>query len=76
MMHDDETTRLHAQRALEMIVSRRYGFEGGKGFPNPESEQQARTDWQNNGNYDYTADAAARAIAVTKWRQWLAAKGN
>lgn len=74
MMHEDEITRLHAQRALEMNLSRRHGFRGGLGFPSPAAEQQARAEWQANGNYDYAADAAARQAAVEKWRQWLSAQ--
>ena len=74
MMHEDEITRLHAQRALEMNLSRRHGFRGGQGFPSPAAEQQARAEWQANGNYDYAADAAARQAAVEKWRQWLSAQ--
>jgi hypothetical protein len=72
LTHDDQTTRLHAQRALEMIVSRHHGFRPGQGFPDSASEERARTDWQINGSYDYAADAADRTSSVAKWRTWLA----
>ena len=72
MLHDDEMTRLHAQRALELIISRRFGFQPGQGFPTKENEEQSRATWLANGDYDYAADAANRAAAVEKWRHWLA----
>jgi HEAT repeat protein len=74
MMNDDENTRLHAQRALEMIVGRQHGFEIGHGFPTPDAEQQALAQWQANGNFDYAAPAEARGAAVEKWRDWLRKK--
>jgi HEAT repeat protein len=72
LMSEDESTRLHAQRALEMILNGRHGFQFGQGFPTPEADNQARAEWQANGNYDYAADAASRAASVEKWRSWLA----
>jgi HEAT repeat protein len=74
LMADDEITRLRAQRALETIVNRGHGFEFGRGFPSPEKEAQARAEWKSNGDYHYSADAATRAAAVEKWRDWLRKK--
>jgi HEAT repeat protein len=74
LVHEDEMTRLHAQRALEGIVNRQHGFQSGHGFPTPDAEQQARAEWQANGNYDYAAPATARAAAVEEWRDWLRKK--
>ena len=71
LMDDHEFTRLHAQRALEMILDQRHGFYPGQGFPTPEAEEQARAEWKDNGGYDYSADAATRAAAVAKWQRWL-----
>ncbi len=71
LMTDDELTRLHAQRALEMILSRRHGFVPGQGYPSPEAEEAMRSEWHANGNYDYAADANARSESVAKWREWL-----
>lgn len=64
LMNEDEFTRLHAQRALELILNRRHGLGLGQG---PEAEEV----WQTNGNYNYATDAAARAASVVKWRRWL-----
>jgi len=74
LMSGDQTTRLRAQRALELNASRRYGFVPGRGFPSAEAERRARDEWAANGNYDYSADRAARQSAVDKWRRWLAAQ--
>ena len=68
---DDSMTRLHAQRALELIVARQHGFQPGQGFPNPSAAAQAQADWHDHGNYDYTADAAIRATAVLQLRDWF-----
>jgi HEAT repeat protein len=72
LMDENEMTRLHSQRALELIVSGRYGFRPGRGFPSSEAAEKMRTQWQNNGDYDYAANAQRRMKAVAKWRRWLA----
>lgn len=71
LMSDDVETRLHAQRALELIVSRLYGFRPGQGFPTPEADIQVKDSWRDHGNYDYAANAASRAVAVSNLRDWL-----
>jgi len=71
LMSDDGNTRLHAQRALELIVSRIYGFHPGKCFLTSESDLKARNAWRDHGNYDYSADATARSIATSNLRDWL-----
>lgn len=68
----DETTRLHAQTALEEIVNRRHGFRPGRGFPDPGSEAGAREAWEARGGYRFDAPPAERAASVAKWRAWLA----
>jgi len=71
LMDQNESTRFHAQRALEQIVMRRHGFVPGQGFPDATAEEQFRLEWRANGNYQYSDDAAARAAAVEKWRSWM-----
>jgi len=72
LTNDDEMTRLHAQRALELILGRRHGFMPGKGFPSQHAADACREEWRANGNYDYSAAADAREQSAAKWRQWLA----
>lgn len=72
LLEEDEMTRLHAQRALELILSRRQGFVAGKGFPSSAAEAEMRSEWAANGNYDYSNDTDSRAASVAKWHLWLA----
>ena len=74
LLDEDQDTRLHAQRALQMIIGELHGFEFGKGYPTPEAEREAQADWQDNGNYDYAAPAETRLASVEKWREWLRKK--
>ncbi len=72
LMDPGELSRLRAQRALELIVSRRHGFRAGQGFPSPAAEEQMRAEWTANGDYRYDAASQDRAAAVAKWRAWAA----
>ena len=71
LMNEEEMTRLHSHRALELVVMRCHGFRSGQGFPTADAEEQARAAWQDNGNYDYAADETIRAAAVTRLRVWF-----
>jgi len=70
LLAESEETRLHAQRALELIVYRRHGFEPGRGFPSPEAEQAARDELVSAG-YDHAADRRAREAAAARLRASL-----
>jgi HEAT repeat protein len=72
LTHQDELTRLRSQRALELILSRRHGFEPGHGFPSEAAAESTRAQWRANGDYDYRADANSRSASVALWRRWLA----
>ena len=74
MLSEEPLTRLRAQRALELILSHRHGFQPARGFPTPAAEERMRAEWQSNGNYDADQSPQERAAAVAKWRQWLAAR--
>jgi HEAT repeat protein len=71
LMDENETTRLHAQRAVEQIMMRHHGFVPGQGFPDASAEEQFRVEWRANGDYHYSDDEAARAAAAEKWRRWM-----
>ena len=71
LLSENEDNRLHAQRALQMIVGRLHGFEYGQGYPTPDAEREAQAAWHDNGNYEYDAPAATRIASVEKWREWL-----
>jgi HEAT repeat protein len=72
LMDQNEVRRLHAQRAVEQIIMRRFGFLPGQGFPDATAEDRFRALWKANGNYNYSAEAATRSDAVDKWRRWVA----
>jgi hypothetical protein len=76
MLADSAETRMHAARALELIVDRAYGFVAGQGFPGQDAEEQARVLWMANGGYRYDTDASTRAEAVRLWRRWLASRAG
>jgi len=71
LTNEDVMTRLHAQRAFELILARLHGVVPGRGYPSLEAEERMRSEWSANGNYDYSAPPSDRAVAVEKWRQWL-----
>lgn len=75
MLRGERDTRMHAQRALELIVARRSGFRPGQGFPDAKAERAARKVWTDNGGYDFSADSADRDASVVLWRRWLARVG-
>ena len=70
MLSEREETRLHAQRALELVVYRRHGFAPGQGFPSAAEEQAAR-DVLVTAGYDHAAEPEAREAAVGRLRAWL-----
>jgi len=76
LVDENEMTRLHAQRALELVLSRHHGFVPGHGFPSPAHEAAMRAEWQTNGDYQYDAPAAVRSAAVERWRAWLNTGGS
>lgn len=71
LMAEDRDTRMHTQRALELITARRHGSRPGQGFPNPQAEEAMRDEWRVNGDYQFDASRKLRAQAVAKWRRWL-----
>ena len=69
---DNKDTRLHAERVLEGVVSRMYGFIPGQGFSNnPDGEAIVRTIFITNG-YDW-ADTVPeiRLKGIENWKKWI-----
>lgn len=67
----NEPTRMHAQRALEAIVNRRFGFKPGRGFPSAEAGRRAGSAWAEHGDYNFAAPPASRRDAMAKLRAWF-----
>jgi len=72
MSSSERDTRMHAQRALEIIVARRFGFVPGQGFPDGNARSAAERVWTDNGGYDFSANAGDRNASIVLWRRWLA----
>ncbi len=71
LLDEKEIKRLHAQRALEIIIMRHYNFRQGSGFLTKEGAESARTVWTKHGNYAYNSGGDNRKKAVSKLRQWF-----
>ena len=69
---DNSDTRLHAQRVLEGVVSRMYGYIPGLGSShNPEGEETARNIIESMG-YDWQdATLEHREEAIANWKNWI-----
>jgi HEAT repeat protein len=63
LLDDDSMTRLHAQRALELILAAR---PGGQDY------QALHSAWRQHGDYAWDADAERRRSAVESLRNWMA----
>jgi hypothetical protein len=67
----NEQERLRAQRVLEGVIKRRFGWQSGQGFTNYEVEQNYIALMQLNGNYQADAPEARRLDAIKSWNHWL-----
>jgi HEAT repeat protein len=67
----DQLTRLHAQRALEAMVSRAHGWVPGRGFPSPADDRAAAAEWRARGDYSADAPPSVRAASIEAWRNSL-----
>lgn len=67
-----DTTRLHASRVLECVVSRHFGWRAGQGYPSgSDGEARFRALWEENGSYAYDASAERRHVSALRWSAWL-----
>jgi hypothetical protein len=67
-------TRKRAQRVLEGVVMRHYGWIAGQGYATSEAQDQVQTLLKTNGNYNADAPQRKRKSAIGKWRHWLQAQ--
>ena len=65
--------RRRAQRVLEGVVARRFGWNSSQGYPDEASREKALALLKQNGDYSADAAAAHRHGAIRKWEQWLRA---
>ena len=76
MLAEDGATRMRAQRVLEGITMKTYGFVQGKGWMNAIGETRWRDFWLGLGNLDWEASKTARERSVSLWRHWLAERAR
>jgi hypothetical protein len=62
---DDRDTRMHAERAVQGITRRRFGFDG---FAWPEGAMERWMDWWSAIGFDSAAPAPQRARAIERLR--------
>ncbi len=66
----ERLTRKRAQRLLDAVVARHFGWIAGVGYPTREAEQQARALMDAQG-YDVDAPETERVAAIARWRAWV-----
>lgn len=68
----DTNERLRAQRVLEGVIKRRFGWLSGQGFLSGSGGEGKTTAlFMINGNYQYDGLLKARRDAIKKWKYWL-----
>jgi hypothetical protein len=72
MLNEDPTTRLRAQRVLEGITMKTYGFAAGRGWATSKGENEWREFWRGLGGLDWESPRNAREESVALWTRWLA----
>lgn len=68
LMAEQPMTRLHAQRAVEALSRRLFGFDGRRW---PEGKYQQWASWWTNVAYTYDAPDDGREAAVARLRAWM-----
>lgn len=68
-----EATRMRAQRVFEGVLRDWVRTRVPLRALDRRAARTAQAIWQRNGDYDWHLDEAARAAAVQRWRDWLAA---
>lgn len=66
----DAMTRLHAERVLEGVLSRRHDFRPGRGFPDQYAEDYVKTTLDVI-DYHHDGVPEGRALGIVRWRVWL-----
>lgn len=67
--------RYRAQRVLEGVVRRMYGWQPGKGYPvGIDGEEKVKKLFIKMGNYQADASIEIRNASMIKWEKWLKEK--
>ncbi len=72
---EDTWERYRAQRVLEGVVQRKYGWQAGHGYPpGSDGEERVRNLFREMGSYQADASMEARTASIEKWKNWLQAQ--
>jgi hypothetical protein len=67
----EEITRLRAQRVLEIITMKMYGFNPGHGWEVVNKESEWKQFWNSLGDLNYKTSIELRSASVRLWKEWL-----
>jgi hypothetical protein len=67
----ERLTRKRAQRVLDGVVAKHFGWISNVGYPTRDAERQARVVMEAQG-YDLDAPESERLAAIERWRAWVA----
>jgi hypothetical protein len=71
MRSESQDTRMRAQRVLEGVTMKRYGFVFGKGWAQVDGEEKWRRFWKELGNMQWNDPLENRNKSITLWNHWL-----
>ena len=71
MLSTPPLTRQRAQRALEGITMKMYGFKAGQGWATQNGERDWLKFWASLGDLSHDAPLELRSAAVKRWSEWL-----
>ena len=68
----DSWERLRAQRVLEGVIQRKYGWQPGQGYPpGSNGEEKVRKLLLEMGNYQAEVSKEIQTASILKWKNWL-----
>lgn len=71
----DVWQRYRAQRVLEGVIQRKYGWKPGSGYPSDShGEENVKNHFSEMGNYQANDSQEKRKESIEKWEHWLQAQ--
>ena len=72
---EDIWERYRAQRVIEGVVQRIYGWQPGQGYPKAsDGEEKIKKLFLQLGNYQANSSTENRKASIQKWDKWLKEK--
>lgn len=76
LLSERRVTRMRAQRVLEGVTMRMFGFRPGRGWNSPEQSEEWETLWESLGDISYDDPRESREAAVDSWERWLSERSE